>query len=407
MDETNRQPLVILFLPQEWETYHRRPHWEAMAKHVQLLIVEPPAGILTVFLRPRRWLSYFKSGRKLQQQSEGDAAAFRPIQLASPGIDFVMPFLPGIDRFLMHWQLGKVLTKLNADLNKTVSFIVHVHQHHFSKLFSQMLQCYEITDLYVIPQGHDALDENHWYTKRARRGERKIVNESEIIITSSKLIYQEMLSVHSSVHYLHNSAEYAHFSKCENAESEIPADIKELAKPVLGFVGYLNHLIDYELLAKLAKEFLSGSVVIIGREQSINKVSGDRWYQTTKQLDNIHYLGFRNYKVLPFYLRGFDICLMPFRLNEWMRFSAPNKTFQYLATGKPVVSTNFTEMQEFENLVYVASDHKEFIEMTRAALIENSETRKVERKKIALENSTENRAVKVMKILGALLEERR
>ncbi len=406
MDESNRQTLLILFLPQEWKTYHRRPHWEAMAKHARLLIMEPPAGILTVFLQPKRLIEYFNNGRKVRQQGEKATATFRPIQLGSPGIDFMLPFLSGIDRFLMRRQLKKVLKLLSADLNNTVTFIVHVHQHHFSKLLPQVRQCYEITDLYVIPQGEDQLEENHWYTKRARRYEKKLVLESEIIITSSKLIYEDLRSTHSNVYYLHNSADYAHFSKSETAELEIPAEIKGLAKPVLGFVGYLNHLIDFELLAMLANEFTNGSIVVIGSEQKINKVTNDSWYQITKQLNNIHYFGFKDYESLPEYLRGFDVCLLPFRLNVWMRYSAPNKTFQYLATGKPIISTDFPEMQAFKNVVYVASDHKQFIKMAREALNESNEAKRVERKKIALENSTENRSVKVMNILNALLKQR-
>jgi len=406
MGQANRPRLLILFLPQEWKNYHRRPHWEAMAKQAQLLIIEPPAGILTAILQPRRLLKYFKSDKKLRQQSGSGVATFRPIQLGSPGIDFILPFLSGLDRLLMRRQLKKVVEQLHADLSNTVTFIVHVYQHHFSRLFPNAPQCYEITDLYVIPYGHDELNENHWYTKRARRYERKIIKDSDIVITSSRLIFENLRSAHSHVHYLHNSADYAHFSKSENTELEIPAEIKGLAKPVLGFIGYLNHLIDFELLAMLSNEFTSGSIVIIGSEQKINRVTNDSWYQITRQTKNIHYLGFKDYETLPAYLKGFDVCLLPFRSNEWMRYSAPNKTFQYLATGKPVVSTDFPEMRAFKNVVHVADNHNRFINMVREAINENSEAKRAERKKIALENSTDTRAVKVMSLLNGTLKER-
>ncbi len=404
MQITNSRTLLILFLPQEWEIYHRRPHWEALAAHSRILLVEPPAGILTVWLRPKRLLNYYIKDRNLRKSGR-NLYFFRPIQLASPGIDFLLPFLSGLDRIWMRRQLQQVLNKIKGEFDIAVTFINQVQQHHFSKTIPHSLQCYEITDLYVIPYGHHQLDESHWYTKRARSYDKKILSDSDLVITSSKLIYDNLKTPVGNIHYLHNSADYNHFVKSAGADLTVPEELRNLKKPILGFIGYINHLIDYELLTKLAVAFRDGSLVLIGGEQKITKVHNDTWYQKTKIIENIHYLGFKDYRQLPAYLKGFDVCLMPFRLNDWMRYSAPNKTYQYLASGKPVVSTNFPEMENVKKVVLVAGDHEEFVNLVQGALNDKSEIKKAERQKVALENSTENRAIKMTNILSDFLKQ--
>ncbi|MGH8016668.1 MAG: hypothetical protein ACREBV_10790, partial [Candidatus Zixiibacteriota bacterium] len=212
MTAPNQQTLLILFLPQEWKNYHRRPHWEEMARHSKILIVEPPAGILTGWLRPKRLINYFIRDRKIRGSGH-NIRFFRAIQLASPGLDFMLPFLSGLDRIWMRRQLKRVLKVIKGEFDIPFSFISQVQQQHFSNLIPEIVQCYEIFDLYVIPYGHQRLDENHWYTKRARRYDKKISLDSEIVVTSSKLIFDELGTKKKNVYYLHNAADFNHFSK--------------------------------------------------------------------------------------------------------------------------------------------------------------------------------------------------
>ena len=405
MPESNTRALMILFLPQEWKNYHRRPHWEAMAVHSKILIIEPPAGILTAWLRPRRLLDYFRLSKNLPP-SNSNLIFFRPIQLLSPGVNFLFPLFSAFDRFWMKRQLKKVLEQLKSEFDVAISFLSQVQQYHYSKIIPDNVQCYEIFDLNVIPYGHHKLDETNWYTKRARKHDRQITADSEIVVTSSKLIYDDLKSSVQKVHYLHNSADYKHFAQSAGEVIAIPDDIKMIPKPIFGFIGYMNHLLDYELITKLSMALPVASFLLIGSEQRITNVTYDIWYQKTKSISNIYYLGFKEYESLPNYLKGFDVCLLPFNLNDWMRYSAPNKTYQYLSSGKPIVATNFTEMESVKEVVYIANNHDEFIEMARVAVNEKDEEIRKRRQKVALENSTENRAVKMMAILNNFLEKR-
>jgi len=399
MPEPNNQTLLILFLPQEWQTYHRRPYWEALARHTPVLVIEPPSGILTFWLHPKRMADYFRMLGKVRQN--GDNLYFlRPLLIVPPGIDFRFPLFASIDRILMRRQVRNAVKSMHQESRSIVAFLVHVQQSLFSALIPGFRQCYEITDLYTLAIGEDKLDENNRYTRRALKEEKRIVEESHVVITSSKLIYEGIRKSHPNIHYLRNSADYKHFSKSADTALKIPEEAAKLPRPRLGFIGYINNLIDFELLVRLSDEFSTGSVVLIGAEQKNTGITGDIWFQKTKNKRNIHYLGFKDYENLPAYLKGFDICLMPFRLNEWMQHSAPNKTYQYLASGKPVVSTDFPEVRYLSDVIRIGKDHEDFVRQVREALSEKSDSLMAERKKIAAENSTENRAVRVMEIVN-------
>lgn len=403
MSEKLENNLLIVFLPQEWGKYHRRPYWEAISIRTNVLIVEPPAGVLTFLIHPRRIWNYLKKGRKVRTGKE-NLHFIRPLLLASPGIAFRIPFLAPIDRLLIRRKLSQVIKKLNFTAEQAVLFLVHVQQSHFSRLINKSLQCYEVTDLYTIARGQYHKDESHWYTKRANKKEKLIVSESDLIITSSKILSDQISSYHQNVHYLQNAADYKHFSKSREDSIDIPIDIKAFTGPKLGFIGNINNLIDFELLVDLANNLSDMSIILIGGEQIETGIKKDPWFLKTKSLKNIHYLGHKDYESLPAYLKAFDVCLLPFRLNDWMMHSAPNKTYQYLASGKPIVSTDFTEIRQYEEVVYVCQSHAQFVEKVRQAVQENSNELAAARQEIAFKNSTDKHAAKILSIILQSIE---
>jgi len=393
--------LVVVYLPREWHIYQRRPHWLALSKHYQLLMIEPVVGILTAWKHPKRILELLK-GKRLRRGEKG-IYFYRPLLLASPLVDFVVSPLAKIDRYLMKRILKKIIDKLPAQFKHLIAFINNVHQYHFAKLQAHELCVYEVTDLGLLPHGQQTLDESHWYTKKAMKHESRLVSVADIIITSSKLIGEKWRTVHSNIQYLPNCADFSHFSRAVDEDLAVPSELSNIPPPRLGFVGYINHLIDFELVNKLAIAKKNVSIVIIGSEQRITGIHKDAHYRQSQKITNIHFLGFKPYNELPKYLKGFDVCLMPFRLNEWMRYSAPNKVYQYLAAGKPVVSTNFTETEVAKDVISIARDHQGFIDSVTNLLNESNTDNKHRRLSFAKEHSTEARAEKVAAIINATL----
>jgi UDP-galactopyranose mutase len=142
----------------------------------------------------------------------------------------------------------------------------------------------------------------------------------------------------------------------DNAEAE-PEDQRGIARPRLGFFGVIDERFDIELLNDVATTRSDWQFMIIGPVVKINPA-------TLPQLPNIHYLGSKEYKELPRYLAGWDVALLLFARNEATRFISPTKTPEYLAAGKPVVSTSIRDVVRpygEMGLVEIADNAPEFI----------------------------------------------
>jgi glycosyltransferase involved in cell wall biosynthesis len=145
-----------------------------------------------------------------------------------------------------------------------------------------------------------------------------------------------------------------HFARARNSELVLPADIAHLPRPVFGYIGVVDERVDYDLLAQLADN-IAGSVVIIGPSTKVDPAM-------FPQRKNLHFLGGRDYAELPAYAKGFDVCLMPFAMNEATRFINPTKALEYMATGKPIVSTPVEDVVlQFSDIVTVTRAAGEFI----------------------------------------------
>ena len=127
-----------------------------------------------------------------------------------------------------------------------------------------------------------------------------------------------------------------------------------LPRPIFGYIGVVDERLDYDLLAQLAAAS-AGSVVMVGPSTKVDP-------ETFPDRGNLHWLGGRDYSELPAYAKAFDVCLMPFAMNEATRFINPTKALEYMATGKPIVSTPVEDVvAQFSNIATIASEPASFI----------------------------------------------
>jgi UDP-galactopyranose mutase len=161
--------------------------------------------------------------------------------------------------------------------------------------------------------------------------EQRLLEQADLVFTGGYSLYEAKRERHPNVHPFPSSVEVAHFASARRSGSD-PADQAGLARPRLGFYGVVDERMDLELLATLADARPEWSIVVIG---PVVKISED----DLPRRSNLHYLGGKSYTELPDYLRGWDVALMPFGINDATRFISPTKTPEYLAGGLPVVST--------------------------------------------------------------------
>jgi UDP-galactopyranose mutase len=193
--------------------------------------------------------------------------------------------------------------------------------------------------------------------------EQELIERADLVFTGGASLYEAKKDRHGSVHCFPSSVDLKHFAKARR-ELEQPADQAELKHPRLGFYGVIDERFDIDLLREIADMRPHWSFVIVG---PVVKIGEDELPRAA----NIHYVGGKTYDQLPAYLSGWDVALMPFAMNESTQFISPTKTPEYLAGGKPVVSTPVRDVvRSYGHLqgVHIAHDAEGFVRCCDKAL---------------------------------------
>jgi glycosyltransferase involved in cell wall biosynthesis len=192
--------------------------------------------------------------------------------------------------------------------------------------------------------------------------EQYLLKQADVVFTGGSSLYDAKAGHHHNVHMFGCGVDVEHFSKARHPETVVPPQVQGLPRPVLGYFGVIDERLDYDLIAALGDAFPQGSIVMAG---PLAKVDAQ---QLPKQ-PNIQWLGQQAYSALPALVKGFDVCLMPFALNDATRYINPTKTLEYMAAGKAIVSTAIADVvRNFGDLVHVAGSREEFIALSKRAL---------------------------------------
>ena len=166
--------------------------------------------------------------------------------------------------------------------------------------------------------------------------ERELLAKADVVFTGGPSLYAAKKDKHHNIHCFPSSIDYAHFAKAR-AHLKDPEDQRAAGRPRVGFFGVIDERFDAELLRETARMMPGVHFVMVGPVVKIDPA-------TLPQAPNIHYMGQRDYSDLPAFISNWDVAMMPFALNESTRFISPTKTPEYLAAGRPVVSTPVTDV---------------------------------------------------------------
>ncbi len=170
--------------------------------------------------------------------------------------------------------------------------------------------------------------------------ERELLSVADLVFTGGQSLYEAKKDRHPDVHAFPSSIDFEHFSqarKIAKSHRPDPEDQRAIPHPRMGYCGVIDERLDFELVAAMAKARPDWQFVFLGPIVKIDPNSLPRF-------SNIHYLGQKDYNELPHYLACWDVAMMPFAKNDATRFISPTKTPEYLAAGKPVVSTSIRDV---------------------------------------------------------------
>src|SRR6185437_438379 len=218
----------------------------------------------------------------------------------------------------------------------------------------------QMDEIGVVYDCMDELSKFRGAPPQIRARERKLLAAADVVFAGGRKLWQSKKLLHDNCHFYGCGVDGTHFGKACARETNIPEDIAKLPKPVLGYFGVIDERMDYALLMKLADANPDWSIAMVGPTMKVDSVP---------QRPNLHWLGQKNYLELPAYCKAFDVCMMPFALNEATEFINPTKALEYMATGKPIVSSAVPDVvTNFGSVVKIAATHDDFISLCRRAL---------------------------------------
>ncbi len=316
-----------------------------------------------VFQRPQHLMSRFARDRNVIYWEEPveigrKETAFLQVRQAenSPNVRIVVPHLPeGMPEDAHEAALKRLLDAHVASLHDP---LVAWYYTPMMLPFSRHLEFDA-----VVFDAMDELSKFRFAPPKLLELEQELIDRADLVFTGGASLFEAKKDRHDSVHCFPSSVDRAHFAKARSGLFD-PADQEDLPRPRLGFYGVIDERFDTELLARVAEMRPDWSFVMVGPVVKISE-------EELPKRPNIHYLGGKTYEQLPAYLSGWDVALMPFAMNESTEFISPTKTPEYLAGGKPVVSTPVRDVVrtygELEG-VRIARDAESFVEECEAAL---------------------------------------
>ncbi len=237
-----------------------------------------------------------------------------------------------------------------------VIFTSNVYFADVLRFFRRRLLVYDCND---YPPGFPGA------LRTARTFFHKTIRAADLVtVVSDKLREDVAITGHRNIHLVGNGVDFPLFS--ERSGRPTPSDVELLQHPIIMYVGVLSDWFDFKLLHHVAESFAPASVVLIGPIISKNaEIEAER----LRGIPNVHLLGPKAHADLPTYIQVASVCIIPFVRNDLIARFSPNKMYEYLAVGKPVVTMDYTqEIRDLAGVVGVAGNESEFIDRIREAL---------------------------------------
>lgn len=301
---------------------------------------------------------------------------------------FNTSFFDFINKKLLLWQLKKVIRK--HDLDRLILWCFSPRWEHIINEINYSFLIFHCVD--ALTTYDDSINFNIQLDN--------IIRKSDLVITPGVLLYNNLLKIKSKVIRVPHGCEHSHIYK--KKKNKIPRDLNSTSTPRAIYIGTLANWVDYDLLYYSATELKNVSFILIGYIHSlapINKIN------KLINLPNVFHLGYKNFDDLPAYINNSNICLVPYdQNNNHIKYSSPTKFLDYLASGLPIVSTNFPDAFSYKDYVFIANDKFQFAKKIKIATEEHSIDKRNSRKKYAKASTWDLQIEKMEKEICKLLK---
>lgn len=207
--------------------------------------------------------------------------------------------------------------------------------------------------------------------KRVEEEEIAIAKRADGVSVTTEYLLKRFEKINSNTRLVPNAADIARFRDCQGRE---PEDIKNIRHPRIGTVGALDvYKIDFQMLFEVAKKHNEWSFVLVGPVENIGRVNNGQLYEDLSRLKNVFFLGQKKMEEVPFYVRAFDVAMIPYVKSSYNDSSFPLKFWEFMASGKPVVATNLPALRQYKEFFSFGDSISDFESGIKMALTDNKE----------------------------------
>ena len=357
---------IVVFSALAYDNLLRGRPWaithELTRRNYKVIFVAPPVSFLRYISDKKRYASYKKGYAKELLNYFFKRVTYRGNLISVNHIP-ILPFggyfkvIRIINRLLLNLEFISVFKNIGVNIKNSICIVGEPWWYNLLKDWKLKTICYDCIDDIKVFLGVRKYE----LYKKWHIG---LIKGANIIFASSIPIKNEILSINpnATVVYIPNGVDVSWFRQ-QAYNSKSPSDLSHIPTPIIGFVGLISFWIDVKLIYEAAAQLPAYSFVLVG--------------PTCQRLgqppSNLYILGPKPYSEIPSYIKSFDVCLAPFKVDKIGDAADPLKIYEYLALGKPIVSTNIAEIKKLREYIYIARDKKEFIELINEALKESKE----------------------------------
>jgi glycosyltransferase involved in cell wall biosynthesis len=377
---------IVCFAGEDWWYHH--PHsknhlLKRFAQQNKVLFVNsismglPSMANPDFFLKIRRKLkSYMRWLRKVPEGLWVMTPVNLPFYGSSAG--------RWINRVLLVVQLRLAMLLLN--ISGPILWVAIPTAAEMAGRLGEKLLLYQVSDKY------DANEDSALSAKVIRRYDRQLKDAADVVLYSGRKLFHE--ATEPNRFFLEQAVDFEHFS---DLKAEAAPELVGIPRPILGYFGAMDYVMDTELIAEVARLRPGWHWVLLGLKSNLVRVSAP----------NIHFLGSKPYRELPRYARQFDVCVLPWRENNtFTSYGSAIKVREYIATGKPVVMAPLYEYLETPGLRFYRGA-EEFIEQIEAALESDTPALAAERQAVVKDGTWDERASQLAALINSLLRGQR
>jgi len=384
---------IVCFGPSDW--WGMNPSctthiMQKLAKKNRVLYINPFSSDLREATKSgitARIIRKLKSTVKFLRQPQKNLHVFSPIFFPLQGNRVI----DCVNNALLRFQIMSVRRVLG--MSKPILWVENIRAADILRWFDPLLQVYHVSDLF-------SEDEYTANREILRPREEKVSRASDILICVSKRLFKVKSTQHNrnNVFYLPHGVDFELFRKAANNGDNSIKELANVPRPIAGYYGTMTAYNDIELLEYCAAHLRDVSFVLVGQ------ITGGNYQELAKQ-PNVYLRGKVSYEQIPSLCACFDVCLLQWKMSKWIEYCNPLKFFEYMASGKAIVSVPIDEIVEnYPNVVSVAGTKEEYCKAITWELNNDTNERAQRRIEAAKDHSWDSHIEQLSQIISEAVE---